>query len=157
MQAALSSGRTLQCACCHTEVLVCAPCDHGQRYCSDPCRKQARLACQRRASKRYQSSRAGRFNHACRQQRLRQRRREQPPTPKNSDSSGPSQDPSVGDVLAPELEVVQGPVCQGLPKWHCHWCARSVASVVRRGWLRHATIEEPVIHRMKADPHGQSP
>ena len=152
----LMSARTLVCACCHASVLVCPVCDRAQRYCTKQCRKQAHLACQRRASKKYQRTRAGRIKHARRQQRYHERERERERQNEIVTHQG-SQDLSVGDVLAPELEVVQGPVCQGLPKWHCHWCARSVASVVRRGWLRHATIEEPVIHRMKADPHGQSP
>jgi hypothetical protein len=150
----LMSARTLVCACCHASVLVCPVCDRAQRYCTKQCSKQAHLACQRRASKKYQRTRAGSIKHARRQQRYRERERERQ---NEIVTHQCSQDPSVSDVLAPELEVVQGPVCQGLPKWHCHWCARSVASVVRRGWLRHATIEEPVIHGMKADPHGQSP
>jgi hypothetical protein len=109
MQAALSSGRTLQCACCGIDVLVCAPCDRGQRYCSAECRKQARLASQRRASKIYQNSRAGRCNHARRQQRWRARQRtrqqEQQLIPKNSDSSGPCQEACGGDLLPPRLDV----------------------------------------------------
>ena len=145
------SARTYNCAWCQTQVRVCTPCDRGQRYCCAKCRHQSRLRSQRRASACYQSSRCGRINHARRQQRYRDRRQEQIVTHQGS------QDPSVSDVLTPELEVAQGPVCRGLPTWHCHWCARSVASVVRRNWLRHATTEEPVIHRMKAAPHGQSP
>jgi hypothetical protein len=148
MQAALSSGRTLQCACCHTEVLVCAPCDHGQRYCSAECRKQGRLASQRRASKIYQNSRVGRCNHARRQQHLRarqrQRQREQQQIPKNSDSSGPSQEACAGDVLPPRLNVRPAALPKTTPTWHCHWCARPVASGVRRSWLRHAT-SEPIV------------
>ena len=145
MQAALSSGRTLQCASCHIEVLVCAPCDRGQRYCSAECRKQARLASQRRASRIYQNSRAGRCNHARRQQRWRARQRmrqqEQQLIPKNSDSSGPSQEACAGDLLAPRLEVMVPTPCKPTPAWHCHWCARPVASGVRRSWLARATSE----------------
>lgn len=152
----LLSARTLVCVGCHTSVLVCRACDRAQRYCAKQCSKQARLACQRRASRKYQSTRAGRLKHARRQQRYRERERERERQNEIVTHQG-SQDPSVSDVLTPELEVAQGPVRRGLPTWHCHWCARSVASVVRRNWLRHATIEEPVIHRMKADPHGQSP
>lgn len=153
----LLGARTLVCACCHIGVLVCPACDRAQRYCtSAQCRKQARLACQRRASKKYQRTHAGRLKHARRQQRYRERERERQRQKEIVTHQG-SQDPSVGDVLAPELEVVQDPVCQGFPAWHCHWCARPVASVVRRGWLRHATTEEPVIHDRQGFPHGQSP
>ena len=145
MQAAALSGRTLQCGCCHTEVLVCADCDRGQRYCSAECRKQARLASQRRASRLYQNSRVGRCYHARRQRRLRARQRQAHPEqqliPKNSDSSGPSQEAHVGDLLPPRLNVRPAALPKTTPTWHCHWCARSVAGVVRRNWLIHATRE----------------
>ncbi len=143
MQAAALSGRTLRCACCHTEVLVCAPCDRGQRYCSAECRKQARLASQRRASRVYQNSRVGRCNHARRQKRLRarQREQEQQPKPKNSDSSGPSKEACAGDLLALRLNVRPEALPNTTPAWRCHWCACPVASVVRRSWLMHATSE----------------
>ena len=143
MQAALSSGRMLQCACCGQEFLVCVDCDRGQRYCSDECRKQARLASQRRAAKHYQSSRVGRCNHARRQQRLRQRRKEQEPQliPKNSDSSVPCQEACAGDVLELRLDVKPQAASKPTPAWHCHWCARPVASGIRRSLLLRATSE----------------
>jgi len=145
MQAAALSGRTLQCACCHTEVLVCADCDRGQRYCSAACRKQARLASQRRASRVYQNSRVGRCYHARRQRRLRARQRQVQPEqqliPKNSDSSGPSQEACAGDLLPPRLNVRPAALPKTTPTWHCHWCARPVTRGVRRNWLIHATSE----------------
>ncbi len=141
MQAALSSGRTLQCACCQTEVLVCTPCDRGQRYCSAECRKQARLASQRRASRIYQSSRVGRCNHARRQQRLRLRQQEQELPPKNSDSSGPSQEACAGDLLPPQLDVKPAQLSKPTPAGHCHWCARPVANGVRHSLLLRAKSE----------------
>jgi len=145
MQAALSSGRMLQCACCGLEVLVCAQCDHGQRYCSAECRKQARLASQRRACATYQNSRTGRRNHARRQGRLRARKRqaqrEQQPIPKNSDTSGPSQEALAGDLLGPGLQVRPQTPAKPTPAWHCHWCARPVASAGRRSGLLRATSE----------------
>ena len=145
MQAALSSGRMLQCACCGQEFLVCVDCDRGQRYCSDECRKQARLASQRRAAKHYQSSRVGRCNHARRQQRLRQRRQEQGQEqqliPKNSDSLGPSQEALAGDLLGPRLDVKPQAASKPTPAWHCHWCVRPVVIVIRRSWLLRATSE----------------
>jgi hypothetical protein len=150
MHATALSGRTLQCACCHTEVLVCVDCERGQRYCSDECRKQARLASQRRASRVYQSSRVGRCNHARRQGRLRtrqrQRQRQRQPEPelipKNSDSSGPSQEACAGDLLGPRLDVRPQAASKPTPAWHCHWCARPVASGIRHRWLLRATSEQ---------------
>ena len=139
----LSCARMLQCAYCHIEVLVCAPCDHGQRYCGAGCRQRARLASQCRASKRYQRTRCGSFNHARRQQRLRERQLQvlqEQEIAKNSDSSGPSQEACAGDLL-PRLDVMAQTPTKPTPAWHCHWCARPVASGVWRGGLRHATHE----------------
>ena len=145
MQAASGGGRMLQCACCAQEVLVCVDCDRGQRYCGDECRKQARLASLRRAARRYQSSRVGRCNHARRQRRLRARQRqaqrEQQLIPKNSDSSGPSQEALAGDLLGSRLDVKPQTPSKPTPAWHCHWCARPVASGIRRSWLLRATSE----------------
>jgi hypothetical protein len=145
MHATALSGRTLRCACCHTEVLVCADCERGQRYCSAECCKQARLASQRRASRVYQNSRVGRCNHARRQQRLRVRqresKREQQLNPKNSDSSVPFQEACTGDLLAPRINVRPAAPPKTTPTWHCHWCARPLASRARRSWLIDATSE----------------
>lgn len=148
MQAQVSNpGRTLQCAYCQTEVLICTRCDHGQRYCSQDCRQQARAACVRKASRRYQSSRAGRLNHARRQQRCRDRQRERQrqhpssPSPANSDSSPSCQKARGDDVLPPRLNVKPAPAHKPTPTWHCHWCAQALTSVARCSWLLHATSE----------------
>jgi len=68
-------GRMFACALCQREVLLCSGCDRGQRYCSQGCREQARRACLRKAGRRYQDSRAGRFAHARRARRYRQRQK----------------------------------------------------------------------------------
>ena len=145
MQATLSSGRMLQCACCGQEVLVCAQCDHGQRYCSAECRKQARLESQRRASETYQNSQTGHRNHArrqgCLRARQRQRQQEQQLIQKNSDSLGPSQEALAGDLLRPRLDALAQAATKPTPVWHCHWCARPVASGICRSWLLRATSE----------------
>ena len=46
-------------------------CDRGQRYCTTGCSEQARKTSTKRASKKYQATRQGRFNNAARQQRYR--------------------------------------------------------------------------------------
>lgn len=67
------TGRLYFCQRCSTQVIICSRCDHGQRYCASACAQNARLASLKRAAKKYQSSRAGRFNNAARQRRFRQR------------------------------------------------------------------------------------
>ena len=66
------TGRLYFCQRCNTQVIICSRCDHGQRYCASACAQNARLASLKRAAKKYQSSRAGRFNNAARQRRFRQ-------------------------------------------------------------------------------------
>jgi hypothetical protein len=159
----LLSARTFKCGVCQTGVLVCSPCDRGQRYCCANCRTQARLACQRRASASYQSSRAGRFNHARRQQQYRERQgaiepQEQQPEPAQIVTHQGSPQASTGDVLAPEIELdvikSQGEV--PLAPLYCHWCSRAVSGRRRMGWLRYAVQDEPE-HSLNGAPRGQSP
>ena len=147
----LRSGRTFTCVHCHAVVLVCSYCDWGRRYCSEPCRDQARRMGQREAGRRYQGTRAGRFAHARRQQRYRKGQRQKEVTHQCSQKDG------AGDVLALELSVVQDATCKVVPPWHCHWCARAVTSQVRRGFLRHAALQDPLTQWFGGITRGQSP
>ena len=67
------TGRLYFCQRCRIQVIICSRCDHGQRYCGSICAQNARLTSLKRAAKRYQSSRSGRFTNAARQRRFRQR------------------------------------------------------------------------------------
>ncbi len=71
-----TSSRLYHCCRCHAQVIVCSRCDHGQRYCAGQCRHEARSDSLKRAARKYQSSRPGRFNNADRQQRFRQRNKQ---------------------------------------------------------------------------------
>jgi len=66
-------ARRFLCARCRTPALVCSRCDRGQMYCAAGCAGVARLQSQRDAGRRYQCSRPGRFMHAARTRRWRQR------------------------------------------------------------------------------------
>lgn len=66
-----TSSRKYQCLRCHTLVIICHRCDRGQRYCTHGCSEKARKTSTKRASKKYQATRRGRFNNAARQQRYR--------------------------------------------------------------------------------------
>jgi len=68
-----SSARLYFCCRCQTQVIICSRCDRAHRYCTNGCSVDARSASLKRASKKYQSTRAGRFNNAARQMRFRQR------------------------------------------------------------------------------------
>jgi hypothetical protein len=71
-----ASDRLFNCARCHKQLRVCRRCDHGQRYCPDPCARQARRQCLRAAGRLYQQSFRGRLQHARRQARWRECRRQ---------------------------------------------------------------------------------
>ena len=66
-------ARRFVCARCRATVLVCSQCDRGQIYCASGCAAAARGERQRDAAQRYQHSRRGRFKHAARTLRWRER------------------------------------------------------------------------------------
>jgi hypothetical protein len=66
-------ARRFLCARCRAPTLVCSRCDRGQIYCAAGCAAVARQQSQREAGRRYQCSRPGRFMHAARTQRWRER------------------------------------------------------------------------------------
>lgn len=70
-----SSAHLFNCARCRCQVAICSHCDQGNIYCGKRCSQAARRQSLREASKRYQKTRRGRFAHAERQRRYRQRRR----------------------------------------------------------------------------------
>ena len=70
--------------------VICRRCDRGQAYCSEPCRRQARLLQRRRANHVYQRSLAARLDHADRQRAYYQRRKLQILTGQGSEVSGAS-------------------------------------------------------------------
>lgn len=68
-----NTARLYSCQRCRTQVIICSRCDRGQRYCDSACAHNARAISLKRAAKKHQSSRTGRFNNAARQRRFRQR------------------------------------------------------------------------------------
>jgi hypothetical protein len=146
------SARTYACACCKAEMLVCTACDRGQRYCGKVCRQQARRAQQRSASRKYQNTHAGGVNHARRQRCYRERERHIEIVTHQG-----SQQACEGDLLLSGLNEIPDAACQPRPVHACHWCARPVASVIRRSWLRHGAFEQDVAHELKGFPRAQSP
>ncbi len=70
------SSRLYSCCRCNAQVIICSRCDRGQRYCAGVCRHEARSESTKRSTKKYQSTRTGRFNNAARQQRFRQRKQQ---------------------------------------------------------------------------------
>ena len=71
-----NSARLYFCCRCQAQVIICSWCDRGHRYCTDRCSVDARSASLKRASKKYQSTRAGRFSNAARQKCFRERQKQ---------------------------------------------------------------------------------
>ena len=68
--------RLFLCARCYEQVIICTHCDRGNIYCGFFCSFTARKNSVREAGIRYQRGTKGRFNHALRQRRYMQRRRD---------------------------------------------------------------------------------
>ena len=66
-------ARRFLCARCRAPALVCSHCDRGQIYCAAGCAAVVRQQSQRDAGRRYQRSLRGRFRHAARTRRWRER------------------------------------------------------------------------------------
>jgi len=126
-----TSSRIYHCHHCHDLVIICHRCDHGQRYCANDCSKKARIASQKRASKKYQTSRGGRFNNAARQQRFRNRQKQK------VTHHGSLQTP-FHDVLPKQLTPPKSPMNN--PKQPdimcCHHCGEACSPFLRDDFLR---------------------
>ncbi len=135
------TGRMFLCDRCRVQVVVCSPCDRGQRYCTGGCAKEARRTSVRDAGRRYQSSRRGRFKHAERTRRYRLRQQ-------NVTHQG-SMPPAPCDLLASNSGLDQEPALAGPPAtppaWHCHFCGVRCPELVRQTFLHSSRV--PSTHR----------
>lgn len=141
-------GRMFLCERCRAQVVLCSRCDRGNVYCGPACAASRRRESIRAAGRRYQQSRRGRFTHAARTRRYRERHQK---VTHHGSAAGeangllvpvavmspplPQPPPSVA-VIAVTLALV-------LPL-RCRHCGVPLAPAVRQGWLRH--------HRRSAGP-----
>lgn len=150
-------GRFFLCGRCRAQVLICSHCDRGQIYCALECSHAAREESQRHAGRRYQHSRRGRFAHAERARRYRQRRRQ-----KNNVTHQGSLPPRP-DVLLPvgATEVTRGPQTPARPSafaaWRCHFCGGGCAEFVRSGFLRRRTPRNVPQHDQRGSDYDHLP
>ena len=127
----VASARLFVCARCRTQALICSCCDRGQIYCAADCAAEARRCARRAAGARYQASRRGRHSHAERARRYRARY-------KNVTHQG---SPPPDDLMSSgSRTIASGATASGdRPRrsaWHCYWCGRRCADLVRQGFLR---------------------
>ena len=110
---------TLTCPCGRV-FIICRSCYRGHRYCSEPCRKRARLQQTRAANRRHQSSPEGRRDHCDAQRRYRQRCRAR-------SIPRPAQEESVTDQCSLLNLSPPSSDCDPAPtQLHCRICGRSV-------------------------------
>ena len=154
------TGRLFLCARCQAQVLVCSPCDRGQRYCANGCANITRRTRQREAGKRYQQSRIGRRKHAARTHQWRKRRaaaakivtyqgsqvipgsdvlaaNESPPAISPDSQAPPPCSPIAPDSIALST-TANTRISMPAPLWRCHWCQSPCPALVRQGFLRHS-------------------
>ncbi len=112
------------------QVIICSRCDRGQRYCAGVCRHEARSESTKRSTKKYQSTRTGRFNNAARQQRFRQRK-QQKVTHQGSTRK------VLHDLLKVRLEETKKTQKRSLPgtTCYCHHCGAVCDPFLRLDFL----------------------
>jgi len=127
-----SSARLFNCARCRCQVVICSHCDRGNIYCGKRCSETARRQSRRAAGRRYQQTRRGRFAHAERQRRYRQRRSakvtHQGSPPILADETLPAE----SRVLARWIESPAAVPGDGI---RCDLCARVCSSFLRQMFL----------------------
>ena len=129
-----TSSRLYQCLRCHAQVIICTHCDHGQRYCANGCSKQARMASQKRASEKYQTTRAGRFNNAARQQRFRNRQKQK--VTHHCSLQTPPHDVLNKHLNTPKSSPLRPKQTKAI---HCHHCGE-ICSPFLRGYRAHSSV-----------------
>lgn len=102
-------ARRFLCARCRAPALVCSHCDRGQIYCAAGCAAVARQQSQRDAGRRYQGSLRGRFRHAARTRRWRERHALLAMSAARSEKATPQSVTHQGSPLPPSDAVLAVP------------------------------------------------
>jgi hypothetical protein len=137
-----SSARLFNCARCRCQVVICSHCDRGNIYCGKRCSQSARSQSQREAGRRYQRTYRGRFAHAARQRRYRQRRRakvtHQGSPPDVADETLPAESRASAQPTSEE------PVAVPAAGIRCHLCGRVCSRFLRQSFLRWRPTREAI-------------
>lgn len=133
-----SSSRLFQCQRCQAQVIVCRRCDRGQRYCAQGCAEKARTQSLKRAAKKYQTGRVGRFNNAERQRRFRARQREK------VTHQGSIKIPRCAVLRThpngPEMRPIPAPTAHAVI---CHYCGGTFEPYLRSDFLVTGRFHRP--------------
>jgi len=149
-----SSARLFNCARCRRQVVICSHCDRGNIYCGKRCAHAARRQSQREAARRYQTTRRGRFAHAERQRRYRQRR-----SAKVTHQGSPPH--LAGGTLPAEsgtpAQRSEEPAALAADGIRCHLCGRVCSHFLRQSFLRRRPTREAIDLPPLAAVRGQGP
>jgi len=147
------SVRRFYCARCRTEVIICPPCDRGQRYCAGDCAHTVRSRSLREANRRYGRTPKGRLKSAERSRRYRDR--------KNVTDHGSLKDNLRGVLDASATNAVAETLSNGLSSpiassesgvaiddaVQCSFCSRWCPPWYRYGPLRRRSPRSGYIRR----------
>jgi len=128
-----STARLYHCCRCQAQVIICSVCDRGHRYCTRGCAEIARLASLKRASKKYLSTRTGRFNNAGRQKRYRARQKQKVThqcSPQVS-SHDVLKNKRTGSEKAEQQDQMMGDI-------RCHHCGAVCDPFLRQDFIHHS-------------------
>ncbi len=147
-----ASARVFNCARCCCQVVICSHCDRGNIYCSKRCSHSARRQSRRQAGRRYQRTRRGRFAHAERQRRYRQRR--------TAKVTHQGSRPILPDETLPAESRTstwgsEDPGAVPADGIRCHLCGRVCSPFLRQSFLRRRPTRELIDH--SAPVWAQSP
>jgi len=138
-----TSARIYHCHLCHSQVIICRRCDRGQRYCTKRCSQQAREVTRKRAIKKYQSSRQGRFKNAARQSRFRQRKKQK------VTHHCSIQIPLHGVLINKAIGSVKAnKKAQISPILRCHHCNEICGPFLRHDFLQSTRFKRPFRRNM---------
>ena len=138
--------RLFLCIRCHSQVVLCSWCDHGQIYCGKGCAFFARQKSLRLARSRYQKTFNGSRNHAACQARYRAKLKK-----KVTDHTSPpvSQHAPIESLENKPEKTENG---QQWPMLMCCFCKKTVSDWIRNDFLRRRGHKKPT--RSRACPQA---
>jgi len=149
-----STGRFYLCQRCRLQVIICRRCDCGQIYCSTACSKAARCEALRASGRRYQQSSKGRFKHAERARRYRQRKNKVT----HQGSITPAQDDLLAANSVPDRELDDAkPLSNNKSSVHCYFCGAICSEFVRRSFLHRHRVPNIAQLDRRGTQHDYSP
>lgn len=90
--------REVRCGECVRLFYVCGPCDLGQGYCSESCRRKSRVRICREANARHQKTEHGRLDHRDRNREYRARLKSRVTDPSSRELAQSAKSPSPPPV-----------------------------------------------------------